>query len=360
MQYLTKSIRFPLVILTMGISLLSFWGCESKPPAQGQATANSAPTPVVVASVKTGPALEQVESVGNLIANEAVIIRPEIAGRIRSLSFTEGQTVTAGQVLVTLDPTEYEAQMAQAESVVTLWQLKFRRGQDLLGKKVLSKQEYDEIDATLKGGQANLAVARARLEKTTIRAPFSGTLGLRRVSPGDYVEEGQDLVNLESIDPIKVDLRVPERYASHAKPSQKIQVRVDAFPGKAFTGEVYAVDPRLDAGSRSVLLRGRLPNSNGELRPGMFARASLVFEERTTALWAPEQALVPMGNEQFVYRVLDGKAALTKVETGLRHPGEVEIKSGLTAEDRVITDGQMKLRDGMPVTVVDLTRRGDS
>jgi membrane fusion protein, multidrug efflux system len=221
-----------------------------------------------------------------------------------------------------------------------------------LFRTYLSKQEYDEIHATLAEAQARRALAQTRLEKATLRAPFSGILGLRRVSPGDYVKKGQDLVNLEALDPIKIDLQLPERYSGYVRLGQIMSVRVDTLPDKSLHGEIYAVDPRLDESSRSVLLRGQIPNPEGKLRPGMFACTTLILRERKSALWVPEQALVIMGNSLFVYRVVDGKAALVKVYIGLRRPGEVEVINGLTAGDVVITDGQMKLRDGMPVTVI--------
>jgi membrane fusion protein (multidrug efflux system) len=192
-----------------------------------------------------------VDAVGSLLADEAVVLRPEIDGRIQSLAFTEGQAVARGDPLIALDPAEYEADVAQKEATVDLWQLKFSRARDLLGRKVMSKQDYDEAEASLKIAKAALALARARLAKTTLRASFAGILGLRRVSPGDYVAAGKELVNLEAIDPIKVDLQVPERHAGAIRAGQAITVRVDAFPGREYTGEVYAVDPGLDPATRA-------------------------------------------------------------------------------------------------------------
>lgn len=311
--------------------------------------------PVAVARVRLAPAMEQLEAVGTLLANESVILRPEIAGRIRSLNLQEGQPVKQGEVLVVLDPSEYQAQMAQIQAQLELWQLKSSRHKALIDRKLLSKQEYDETQASLKEAQAGLDLARTRLEKTLLRSPFAGKLGLRRVSPGDYVEAGAALVNIESIDPIKVDLRAPERYAGRLRAGQTITVQVDAYPDKRFEGRIYAVDPKLDESSRSLVLRGRIPNPKGELRPGMFARATLNLGESAFALWMPEQALVSVGEEQFVYRVVDEKALFTRVETGSRRLGEVEIREGLKAGDMVVTDGQMRIQDGMAVRVIDMS-----
>ncbi len=362
--------RFKLLVTALCLSALLAVGLRYKAPlflSQGDKPGGDPPErhaasamPVITAPVRPGVAMEQLEAVGTLLANESVVIRPELAGRIHALNFQEGQPVKQGQVVIALDPAEYQAQLAQIQAQVELWQLKSSRGRALLERKMLSKQEYDEMQAALKEAEAGLTLSRVRLEKTLLRVPFAGVLGLRRVSLGDYVEAGQDLVNLESIDPTKLELRVPERYAGEVRAGQTVAVRVDAYPEKTFEGRIYAVDPRLDEGSRSVLLRGRLPNPQGELRPGMFARATLTLGKRATALWVPEQALVLMGNEQFVYRVVDEKALLTRIETGVRRPGEVEVRGGLKAGDVVVTDGQMRIRDGMAVRIMGLTSQPSS
>ncbi len=316
-------------------------------PAQHASPAAPPPAiPVAMAPVRSEPASLRIETVGSLIASESVVLRPEIDGRILDLPFEEGQAVAAGQVLVRLEPSEHRAEVARREAMVTLWGLKARRARDLLTRKAVSPQEVDEAQASLKEARAGLALMRSRLEKTVLRAPFAGILGLRRVSPGDYVEAGQDLVNLEAIDPIKIDLRVAERYAAAVGPGKRLTVRLDAFPDRNFSGEVYAIDPRLDSGSRSLAVRGRIPNPDGLLRPGMFARSVLDLSVREEALWAPEQALVPMPDAQKLYRVVDGKAVLTTVTIGLRSPGKVEIRSGLAPGDTVVIEGQAKLRDG--------------
>jgi membrane fusion protein (multidrug efflux system) len=182
-----------------------------------------------------------------------------------------------------------------------------------------------------------------------IKAPFDGVVGLRKVSVGDFVNVGQDMVNLEQIDPLKADFRVAELYLAAVRTGQRIELRVDAFPDETFTGAVYAIDPLIDESGRSIVLRARLPNQDGRLRPGLFARVTLVLNERDDAIQVPEQALVPQGQEQFVFRVVDGKAALTKVEVGIRREGMVEIVEGLGPEDEVVTAGQLKIRDGAPV-----------
>jgi len=219
---------------------------------------------------------------------------------------------------------------------------------------LLSQQAYDELAAKLKEAEANLAVSKARLDKTTIQAPFNGRLGLRQVSPGDYLQPGQAIVNLEDLDPLKVDFRVPESYVGRIKDGGAVQVTVDAMPDLRFKGIVYAIDPKIDAATRTLVVRAQVPNAEERLRPGMFVRVGVVLADRANAILIPEQAIVPVGTDKFVYRIIDGKALLTKVTLGQRRMGEVEIVTGLGAADTVITGGQNKpmIFDGAPVMVI--------
>jgi membrane fusion protein (multidrug efflux system) len=172
------------------------------------------------------------------------------------------------------------------------------------------------------------------------------------VSPGDYVQPGQTLVNLEDVSSVKVDFRVPEARVGRLSVGQSVAVRVDAIPSRTFSGTIAAMDPRLDESTRTALVRARVPNPRGELLPGMFARVAVVIGERPNAILIPEQAVVPIGNDAFVYRVVDGKAAMVKVVIGQRGAGEAEILSGLNPDDLVVIGGQMKLRDGAAVNVI--------
>lgn len=324
-------------------------------PAGGPPGAGAPPRPMSVEAVPAVVAAvnDEVTAVGSLQSNEAVVIRSEIAGRITTINFQEGKTVNAGDLLFSLDASEYQAQFAQSSSTMKSTEMNFNRAKDLREKSLLSQQEYDDTSAKLEEARAKRAIDQSRLDKTSIRAPFKGVLGVRSVSPGAYVKPGEDLVMLEDIDPIKVEFRIPETYSRQVKPGQHITVRVDAYPGEIFNGEVYVIDTRMDTETRTMLLRGRIPNAKKNLRPGMFARVALILATRSNALVVPEQAMVPFGGEQFVYRVVDGKAVQTRVEPGRRMDGKVEIKSGVSAGDKVITAGQMKLRDGMPVAVLD-------
>ncbi|MEO8038132.1 MAG: efflux RND transporter periplasmic adaptor subunit, partial [Betaproteobacteria bacterium] len=200
----------------------------------------------------------------------------------------------------------------------------------------LAKQEQDEV----------------AVSKTTIRAPFGGIVGLRLISPGAYVKAGEDIVRLDNVSSLKLDFRVPEIYVSKLKPGLKVGIRTEAFPNDVFEGKIFAIEPTVDEKSRTVLARAHVPNSNVKLKPGMFGRVSILLESRPNAVIVPEEAIWPQGKDVFVYKVVDGKAVLTKVTLGVRRPGEVEVLEGLAENDVVITDGQMKMKDGAPVTVL--------
>ncbi len=307
-------------------------------------------------AVKAAPVVRETlnveaTAVGTLRADETVMIRPEIAGRVVTIHFQEGQTVRTGDPLVTLDPDEYQAQLAGSTAQVDLDALSYRRLQDLQRKNLTSEQNLDEAKAKLDASRARQSLDQVRLERTVIRAPFAGTVGLRLVSPGAYVKPGDDIVNLESLGAIKLDFRVPETFLARLAVGQRLTARVDAYSDQEFEGAIYAINPALDPETRTVLLRARLPNPDNRLRPGLFARVNLVLERRENALVVPEEAVVPMGRNPFVYRVVDDKAVNTPVMLGLRQPGVVEVIEGLTDGDWVVTDGQLKIRDGAAVTV---------
>jgi membrane fusion protein (multidrug efflux system) len=308
--------------------------------------------PVETARVTVGPIERRLTAVGSLRSNESVVIRPEIAGRIAEFRFDEGERVQKGQPLVLLDDSVWSAAVEQAQAALELSQANYDRAVDLLQRKVGTTKARDEALSQMRVDQAELELAKARLDKSVIAAPFDGVVGLRKVSVGDFVNAGDDIVNLEQIDPLKADFRVAEAYLGAVEPGQRIELGVDAFPSRTFTGEVYAIDPLIDESGRSILLRARLPNPDHMLRPGLFARVTLVLNERQDALQVPEQALVPQGQDQFVFKVEDGKAAFTKVKVGIRREGMVEITEGLGPEDEVVTAGQLKIRDGAEVKPV--------
>ena len=304
---------------------------------------------VETAKVSASAFQDDVAAVGSLKSNESVVLRPEIAGRIAAIHLREGMPAGKGAVLVELDAATQSAELRQAEANLALAQANYKRTEDLYQKKFVSERARDESAATLKVLEAAVALTRAKLQKTQLRAPFSGIVGIRNVSVGDYVKEGQELINIEDIGSLKVDFRLPESHLSRLRKGQSVEVTTDALPGQAFKGALDAIDPLIDASGRAISLRARLANPELKLRPGMFVRVRLAFGGERLGLTVPEEALVPAGNDNFVFKVDDGKALRVKVKIGQRNGASVEIEEGLKAGDEVVTAGQLKLRDGVPV-----------
>jgi membrane fusion protein (multidrug efflux system) len=324
------------------------------PAAASAAPAPAKPSgmPVKAQPVKLDLVLNEVTAVGSLIADEAVIIRPEIAGRVIELPFREGQAVQRGAKLVVIDGSEYDAVLAQAKADAKTETQRYERTIDLFKNKFVSQDAVDVAKGNMDRAVARVQENEARLAKTKIYAPFSGILGLRMISPGAYVKAGDDIVRLENTSRLKLDFRVPELYVSKLKTNQVVSVRTDAYPNEAFEGRIYALEPSVDEKTRTVVARAEIPNKQGKLRPGMFGRVNVLLESRPNAVIVPEQAIWPQGRDSFVYKVVDGKAVLTKIDIGNRRPGEVEVAKGLVAGDVVVTDGQMKIKDGAPVMVL--------
>lgn len=348
-----------LATLVVGVGAASYWaGTRSAP--------NTPPTGPVAAPAKGGPPSgvvveaarvsitrlpQALAAVGSLRSDEAVMVRPEIVGRVAEISFKEGQAVSKGAVLVRLDDSVQKADLEKARANLVLSKSKFDRAEGLRKQGFISSQARDEAENAYKVSQADVELMQARVAKTAIHAPFSGTVGLRQVSVGDYVKEGQDMVNLESLDTLKVDFRLPEAALSQVRDGQTLQVTLDAIPDRAYDGRVYAINPLIDAGGRAVVIRAQVANRDGKLRPGMFARVRLFTSDVKDSALVPEESLFPVGDDKYVYKVVDGKAMRQKVDIGQRRDGKVEIVSGLKADDVVVTAGQLKIRDGSQVSV---------
>lgn len=327
------------------------WAQDKKEETKAGSSAQKG-IPVESAKAEVMKISQEIRAVGTLNSNESVVIAAEIAGRVTGIDFQEGQRTGAGQVLLRLDSSIYGAQRDRAQASLSVSLADWERAQALFKEKAISQRELEEARAQWKLDEASLRLAEVQLGKTVLKAPFGGVLGLTHVSIGEYVQPGQPIVTLDDTDPIKVDFRVPEVYSSSLYPGQTVQVSIDAAPGRIFSGEVYAVDPAVDPKSRSLLVRAKVPNKDETLRPGMFAQIQLVMEEKPSALMIPEEALLSRGQDKLVYRVIDGVVAEAVVKTGQRQRGLVEITEGLSAGDTVITAGQIKVRPGMPVTLL--------
>jgi membrane fusion protein (multidrug efflux system) len=310
------------------------------------------PVAVEAANAKPTKTTRDLRAIGSLRSDESVQIASEIAGRIVEMPLQEGMPVKAGDVLVKLD----EA-LARAEVTDTTARYEFAKG-NLDRANTLSRtgnvtgRARDEASTNAETAMAAVELAKTRLSKHVIRAPFPGTVGLRVVSPGAYIGVGAPIVNLEKIDTLKVDFKLPELNLSEIKTGQSIEVSVDALPGRTFPGTIYAIDPHVDVNGRSLSIRATLPNPDGTLRPGLFARILVKGLTEREVVVVPESAIVPRGGENVVYAIEDGKAVESKVKLGSRNAGFVEVLDGLKTDASVVTAGQQKLRNGAPVEVI--------
>ncbi|MFM8768970.1 MAG: efflux RND transporter periplasmic adaptor subunit, partial [Rubrivivax sp.] len=321
------------------------------------------PAAVEVAKVAVQRLEDDSQAVGSLRARQGVVLKPEVSGRIQSLSFGDGQRVQKGQLMVQLDDTLQQAQLKQAEASAAIARTNLQRSRELAAQNFVSQSAVDQNAAALEVAQAQVALAQAQLGRMKVLAPFDGITGIRSVSVGDYVKDGADLVVIEDLSSLWVDFRLPEQYLGRLKTGQNVEVQLDAFPQRKYRAQIDAIDAQLDTNGRSVLVRARMPNSDGRLRGGMFARVRAVFDVREKGLVVPEEALVPLGNRQIVFKVVDGPtggkiAQRAEVKIGMRVPGKVEILGGLSADEMVVVAGQARLMRGenLPVRVVDLSR----
>ncbi|MWV13678.1 efflux RND transporter periplasmic adaptor subunit [Pseudomonas sp. R-28-1W-6] len=293
---------------------------------------------------------------GSLRSDESTMIRPELGGRLAAVHFREGEAVKAGELLVSLDDAIARAELAQARANLDLAEKSFQRTQLLFTRGASNAQAQDEAQSQQQAARASLALAQARLDKTQIRAPYDGVLGLRQVSVGDYLSAGQDLVNLEVLDPLKVDFRIPQKAVSQVHIGQAIELSLDAYPGERFKGAIIALNPRLDEVGRSQAIRARVDNRDQRLKPGQFVKVSVILAERPQALLIPEEAVMPMGQLQFVNLVVDGKVERRQIRIGQRLRGKAEVVEGLQGDETLISAGWQKVAPGREVRTV---KRGE-
>ena len=367
---------------------------------------------VELAVVESSNLRDDAQTIGTLKSRQNTMVRPEVAGRVVALGFSDGSQVRAGQMLVQLDDTLQRAEIQQSQAQVSIAQANHRRNQELVAQNFIAQRALDESQASLQVAQAQLSLTCARWQRMRILAPYSGTVGIRTVNIGDFVKDGADLVNLEDLSALYVDFRLPERYQDKVSLRQTVEVQVDAISGRNFQARIEAIDPLIDANGRSISVRALLStagggakaktaepaasvakpaaaatnsaeavcppatavyadksSSPGPLRPGMFARVNALFALKQAALSVPEEAIVPMGGKQFVIKAVPAEevpdhgplspetrlvSKRAEVKLGSRRPGRVEILSGLNPGDSVVVAGQHRLqKDGTGLRVVE-------
>jgi len=342
--------RSPFVAFVSLLGLGLLLGCGGDGESAG--ASQRPPTPVVVSTPFEYDFADRIEAIGTAYANESVEITARVTKRVEHVRFQDGQTVKAGETLVELESSEERAQLAQARANRSDAQIRFDRVADLAKMGTESRSRYDEVRTALDAANARVEELEARLADLRITAPFSGVLGLREVSPGTLLRPGDRITTLDDLGRIKLDFSVPETFLAMLAPGLPVATQNAAYPGRTFVGRVAAVDPRVDPNTRAVRVRAEIDNADLAIKPGMLL--SLALEANPTrSLALAEQALVPSGSSQFVVVLdADDKPRRVEVQIGRRVPGLVEIRSGLSAGQRVVIDGAMLIAPGGVVKVL--------
>lgn len=341
--------RSPLFIALLAVTLAA--GCaEDAGDGPGQRGPRG-PTGVVTAVLEAQSIVDEIEALGTARANESIEIKPRVASIVTRIGFEEGESVAAGDVLVELENSEIRANLAVAQAALSESESLYKRSQSLASTRAISEAELEQLNAAMQVDSATVEAARARLANTVIRAPFNGRIGLRRVSPGGFVDTNTVITTLDDTDTIKLDFTIPETFLAVVREGMEIAARSLVYPDRTFEGQVSSVDTRLDPVSRSVQVRAVMPNPDSVLKPGMFLTVDLK-RDRGRQVVAPEEAIVPEGRNQFVFVVRDGVAHKQKVILGRRIPGAVVILEGADAGDVVVAEGTQKVRDGAPVAPI--------
>ncbi|WP_162126155.1 efflux RND transporter periplasmic adaptor subunit [Flavobacterium phycosphaerae] len=308
--------------------------------------------PVAVSGmvVKTQDFSNTISLSGSIEANEQIEIHSEVSGIVERISFSEGSQVSKGQILLKVNDIELRAQLAQAKTKESLASENERRAKLLLQKEAISQEEYDIASADYRTAKAQTQLIQAQIGKTSIRAPFSGKIGLRTISPGTYVTPATLIANLVNTNPLKITFSIPEKYASEIVKGSQITFTVPNMTEK-FNAKIYALEPGIELATRTLKIRALTENGNGKLLPGTFATIELPLRNIKDAIIIPTEAIVPVQDGKKVFIANNGKAKEIKVETLARTDKDVVITSGLKAGDTLLTSGMMSLKDEADIKV---------
>ena len=307
---------------------------------------------VVTHTLEEQSIVDEIQALGTARANESVEIRPRVASLVTKIAFEEGQAVERGDLLVELENSEIKAELAQAEASLSESLSLYNRSKELTSTQAISESNLETLLAQVKVNEANVAAQKARLRNTEVRAPFAGRVGLRRVSPGSFVDTSTVITTLDDVETIKLDFTVPETFITVLSDGMKILAHSIVYPDRVFEGRVTSIDTRVDPVSRAIRVRAVMPNDDRALKPGMFITVDLQ-RDRGDVLVAPEQAIVPEGSNQYLFVVFDGIVERRVIELGRRIPGFVVIADGAEAGEVVITEGTNKVREGSRVEIFD-------
>jgi len=320
--------------------------------AKSEAGAPPRPTPVVVGVVRMAPFIDSLDALGTVHANESVAIVANRADQVAAIHFTDGQQVAAGDLLLEMNSDEERALLAEAQAIRDERELSCKRATELYDQQLIALRERDAAQAQLAAAQARVIGLEAAIADREVRAPFAGTLGLRRVSVGAYLQSSTVITTLDDLTVVKLDFTIPETWLATIRPGMKIVARSDTWPGVEFPGEVTMIDTRLETSTRSATVRALVPNPDQALRPGMLLKVVVQRGEAPT-LQVAEEALIPVAAQQFVLVVdANNHAHRVPVVIGRRRVGVVEVLEGVSEGDRVVVEGVARVRDDGPVDVV--------
>ncbi len=298
---------------------------------------------------------DRIFSSGTIQANEVVELSTESSGLITEIFFEEGRTVERGQLLVKINDSELQAQRERSVFRLNLAEQREERQRRLLERGGISQDDYDATLNEVNVLRSELQLIDAQIEKTEVRAPFSGVIGLKYVSPGSYITPGVRIASLQEVNPVKIDFSIPERYISRVDVTDRINFSVQGYDS-TFVGNVYAIEPRIDTQTRTLQIRATSENDEQLLFPGAFANIVLILDEINDALMLPTISIVPELNSQKVYVIKDGKVQESRVQTGIRTSEKVQVISGIAHGDTVLTTGLLQVRPGMDVEITDLKK----
>ena len=320
-------------------------GAAKSAPGKGPGGKGGPPLAVQVYVVAATRLTDEVAATGSVLAEESVVIKSELSGKITSLNIREGQSVSKGQLLFSINADEAQAGIQKQQYNIRLFRDQEKRQRILLDKEYISVQEYEQANNQLLTAQADLQALRATLAKAYVRAPFAGVLGLSTATVGTYVSPGTEITTLSRVRPVKIDFAVPGRFAASVRVGDVVAV-LDETTNKKYDAKVYAIDPQIDPVSRTQPVRARFANANNELRPGAFVRVNLKLGETETALQVPTEAIVPEASGYSVYTVKNSKMVPKKVKIGIRSDKVIQITDGLAVGDSVLRTGILQVKPG--------------
>jgi membrane fusion protein, multidrug efflux system len=339
---------------------LALVGLEAAAPPAQQRGGGGAPIGVAVSAVRTGTVVDRAESVGTVRARDAVVITAKVPGIVNSIRFQEGQRVREGELLVDLDAAALRADVDQARAQLDDARSQLARARQLQPGTSIAAQRLDTLEAQARQAEGRVRSAQARLEELRVAAPFAGRVGLRQVSVGALVQPGTVVTTLDDISRVRVEFAVPEVFLGQLRTGSAVTARSAAFGDRRFTGRVAVVDTRIDTTTRTVRVISEFDNPDEVLKPGLFMTVELELQRRDDALLIAEEALDPIGERNFVFVIRDGRARRQEVRLGQRLQGEVEVLSGLRAGEQVVVRGVQRLRNDVPVRVVETIARPTS